>query len=172
MKTNKQFFTLSIYTENKVGLLNRVTSIFLRRHINIESLTVSESEIKDAHRFTLVIETTEEQIKKIIGQLEKQVEVIKAYFHTCKETVHQEIAMYKVATAELYEGDFPEVIKRNYARIVEVSKEFVVVEKSGDYNETQALYEQLKPYGMLQFVRSGRIAVTRPSMNISGILNE
>ena len=75
---NKQLFTLSIYTENKVGLLNRVTSIFLRRHINIESLTVSESEIADAHRFTLVVSTTEEQIKKIVGQLEKQVEVIKA----------------------------------------------------------------------------------------------
>ncbi|NQY05489.1 MAG: acetolactate synthase small subunit [Flavobacteriaceae bacterium] len=168
----KQFFTLSIYTENKVGLLNRVTSIFLRRHINIESLTVSESEIKDAHRFTLVVKTSEEQIKKIVGQLEKQVEVIKAYYHTADETIFQEIALYKIATENLYEGNLQGIIKQHYASIVEVNKEFIVVEKSGDYESTQQLYNELRPYGMLQFVRSGRIAVTKPKMNISGILNQ
>lgn len=166
-----QFYTLSIYTENKVGLLNRITSIFLRRHINIESLNVSESEIKDVHRYTIIIKTHEEQIKKIVGQIEKQVEVIKAYYHINSETITQEIALYKIATENLYEGNLQQIIKEQYARIVEVNKDFIVVEKSGDYNATKTLYEQLLPYGMLQFVRSGRIAITKPSMNISAMLN-
>lgn len=164
-------FTLSIYTENKVGLLNRVTSIFLRRHLNIDSLTVSESEIENVHRFTLVVHTTIEQIQKVVKQLEKQVEVVKAYFHTDEDTIYQEIALYKISSHNLFEGNLQEVIKLNYARIVEVTKEFVVIEKSGTKKETENLYTELVPYGMLQFVRSGRIAVTRPPMNISKALN-
>lgn len=167
----KNQFTLSIYTENKVGLLNRVTSIFLRRHLNIDSLTVSDSEIDQVHRFTIVVQSTKEQIQKVVKQLEKQVEVIKAYFHTNENTIFQEIALYKIASDNLFEGDLQEVIKSNHARIIEVTKAFVVIEKSGTHNETEKLYEALSPYGMLQFVRSGRVAVTKPSMNISGILN-
>lgn len=163
-------FTLSIYTENNVGLLNRVTSIFLRRHINIDSLTVSKSEIDHVHRFTIVVKATTDQIQKVVKQLEKQVEVIKAFFHTNENTIFQEIALYKIASDNLFEGNLQDVIKLNYARIVEVTKEFVVIEKSGTQEETEKLYEQLVPYGMLQFVRSGRVAVTKPKMNISGIL--
>lgn len=169
MKT--QIFTLSIYSENKVGLLNRITSIFLRRHINIDSLTVSDSEIKDVHRFTLVVQTTENQIQKIVKQLEKQIEVIKAYYHTNENTVYQEIALYKIASENLYESNLQRIINESYARIVEVTKNFIVVEKSGTYKETQKLYNDLYPFGMLQFVRSGRIAITKPTMNISGMLN-
>ena len=80
MKTEK--YTISVYSENNLGLLNRIATIFLKRHINIESLTVSGSEIENVSRFIIVVEITEEQVKKIIGQIEKQVEVIKAYYHT------------------------------------------------------------------------------------------
>ena len=89
-------YTVSIYTENNIGLLNRISAIFQRRHINIESLNTSRSEIENVSRFTLVVDATEDQIKKIIGQLERQVEVIKAYYHTDEETIYQVSAMFKI----------------------------------------------------------------------------
>ncbi len=167
-----QAFTVSIYTENNLGLLNRVTSIFLKRHINIDSLTVSESEIPHVHRFTIVVKTNTVQIQKIVLQLEKQVEVIRAYYHKVEETIFQEIALYKISSESLYKGELQDVIKNNYARIVEIEPEFLVVEKNGTYEETKKLYEELIPFGLMQFVRSGRIAVTRPKMLISEILKQ
>ncbi|MDZ4149135.1 MAG: acetolactate synthase small subunit [Flavobacteriaceae bacterium] len=167
-----QAFTVSIYTENNLGLLNRVTSIFLKRHINIDSLTVSESEIPHVHRFTIVVKTNTIQIQKIVLQLEKQVEVIRAYYHRVEETIFQEIALYKISSESLYKGELQDVIKNNYARIVEIEPEFLVVEKNGTYEETKKLYEELIPFGLMQFVRSGRIAVTRPKMLISEILKQ
>jgi acetolactate synthase-1/3 small subunit len=167
-----QPFTVSIYTENNLGLLNRVTSIFLKRHINIESLTVSESEIPHVHRFTIVVKTNTLQIQKIVLQLEKQVEVIRAYYHKIEETIFQEIALYKISSESLYRGELQDVIKNNYARILEIEPEFLVVEKNGTYEETKKLYEELIPFGLMQFVRSGRIAVTRPKMLISEILKQ
>lgn len=168
----KTAYTVSVYTENNIGLLNRVTSIFLKRHINIDSLTVSESEIPHVHRFTIVVKTTEEQIKKIVLQLEKQVEVVRAYFHHQSETIYQEIAMYKISSEYLYSHNLQEVFKSHRAHIVEIEPEFLVLEKSGSYDETKALYEALLPFGLMQFVRSGRIAVTRPKMMISEILKQ
>lgn len=165
-------YTVSVYTENNIGLLNRVTSILLKRHINIESLTVSESEIPHVHRFTIMVKTSEEQIKKIVLQLEKQVEVVRAYYHQLSETISQEIAMYKISSEYLYSHNLQDIFKLHRAHIVEIEPEFLVIEKSGTYDETKALYEALLPYGLMQFVRSGRIAVTRPKMLISEILKQ
>ena len=78
MATEKKLYTVSVYTENNIGLLNRISAIFQRRHINIESLNISVSEIKGVSRFTILIHMSEDQIKKVLGQIEKQVEVIKA----------------------------------------------------------------------------------------------
>ena len=90
MSQNKQLYTVSIYTENNIGLLNRISAIFQRRHINIESINTSASEIEGVSRFTIIINISEDQVKKIIGQIEKQVEVIRAYYHTEEETIYQE----------------------------------------------------------------------------------
>ena len=87
MKEDIKSFTISIYTENNIGLLNRISAIFQRRHINIESLTTSQSEIEGVNRFVIVVNICEDQAKKIIGQFEKQVEVIRAYYHTEDQTI-------------------------------------------------------------------------------------
>ncbi len=167
---NQEIFTVSISTENNVGLLNRVTSIFLKRHINIESITASESEIKDIHRYTVVVKTTEEAIQKVVKQLEKQVEVVKAYYHRNQDIFIQEIAMYKISVDNLYETDCQSIIKSNGGTIAAVEKEFFVVEKTGSYEETKKLYDDLYPFGLMQFVRSGRIAITKPKMLISELI--
>jgi acetolactate synthase-1/3 small subunit len=166
-------FTLSIFTENKIGLLHRLSIIFTRRHINLESFNASESEVKDVYRFTIVVHTTEDQIQKIVKQIEKQIGILKAFYHETNEIVHQEIALYKVATKALMHGDDVETLIRKYnAHILTVEPEYIVIEKTGHKHETQELFEQLRPFGMLQFVRSGRVAITKQIKEITAYLLE
>jgi len=171
MINNIELYTVSVYTENNIGLLNRISAIFQRRHVNIESITSSVSEIDGVSRWTILIKVTEEQIKKIIGQIEKQVEVIKAYYHLDEDTIYQESCLFKIKSELLFEKrEIQNIIKDSNANIVTVNKEFFVLEKSGRKNEVENLYEELKPYGILQFVRAGRIAVTKQPMEISKTL--
>lgn len=171
MEDTTNTYTISIYTENNIGLLNRISAIFQRRHINVESLNTSISEIEGVSRFTIVVNLEEDRIKKIVGQLEKQVEVIKAYYHTDEETIFQESCMFKLRSDLLFEErEIQNIIKDSNARIVTVNKEFFVLEKSGRRNEIEQLYREFSAYGIMQFVRSGRIAVTKEEMKISQML--
>jgi len=171
MSKNINTYTISIYTENNIGLLNRISAIFLKRHINIESLTTSPSEIDNIFRFVIVVSISEQNIKRIIKQIEKQIEVIAAFFHTDKETIYLETALYKVKSKSLFdEKHIQKIIKESQANIVTVSPNYFVIEKTGWRNETEKLYHYLEPYGLLQFVRSGRISVSKEPMNISNIL--
>ncbi|HAT64849.1 MAG TPA: acetolactate synthase small subunit [Flavobacteriaceae bacterium] len=171
MDTEQKLFTVSIYTENNVGLLNRISAIFQRRKINIESINSSVSEIDHVSRWTIVVTISEEQMRKIIGQIEKQVEVIKAYYHTDEETIYQESCLFKIKSDLLFEErTIQNIIKESNARIVTVNREFFVLEKSGRKSEVELLYRELKPFGIMQFVRSGRIAVTKDEMKITQLL--
>lgn len=166
-------FTISVYTENNIGLLNRISAIFQRRHINIESLTTSQSEIKDVNRFVIVVKITEEQAIKVVGQIEKQVEAIRAYYHTDEETIFTESCMFKIKSDLLFEEpQIQNIIKDSDSRIVTVNREFFVLEKSGRRFEIEELREKLEVYGIMQFVRSGRIAVTKDEMKVSELLEE
>ncbi|TCP22186.1 acetolactate synthase small subunit [Tenacibaculum skagerrakense] len=167
----KQTYTVSIYTENNIGVLNRISAIFQRRHINLESVNVSKSEIKSVSRITLLVQVTEDQIKKIIGQLEKQVEVIKAYYHTDEATIYQESCLFKLSTDLLTENDeIQKVINSSKSRVININKDFFVLEKSGTKEEVEELYHLLDKYGIKQFIRSGRIAITRDEMRVSELL--
>jgi acetolactate synthase-1/3 small subunit len=162
MESEKQEFTITAYTENHVGLLHRLTIIFTRRKVNIESLTTSESEIEGIHRFTIAVTETEELVRKIVKQIEKQVEVLKADFYKKKEVVQQELALYKIPTETLTNGlEVERIVREHNARFLTIERNFVVIEKSGYRRETKALFDELKPYGIREFVRSGRIAVSR-----------
>ncbi|MDC6389628.1 acetolactate synthase small subunit [Maribacter sp. PR1] len=169
----KEWFTISVYSENNVGLLNRISGIFLKRHINIESLNVSKSEIDNVSKFTIVVYTTEKWVRNIVGQIEKQIEVIKAFYHTDDETIYQESALFKIASNLLFdERQIQNIIKESNSQIVTVSREFFILAKSGRRYEIDEMYEQFKPFGIMQFVRSGRISVTKDEMQISTLLKE
>ena len=164
-------YTLSVYTENNIGLFNRISAIFLERHINIESLTTSQSEIYNIFRFVIVVSVQESKIKRIVKQIEKQIEVIAAFYHTDQETIFLETALYKVKSKSLFdEKHIQKIIKESQANIVTVSPNYFVIEKTGWREETEKLYDLLEPYGLLQFVRSGRISVSKEPMDISNIL--
>lgn len=164
-------YTLSVYSESSLGLLNRVSGIFLRRHVNIESINASRSEIRDVYKYTIVVKTTEAQVKKICGQLERQVEVIKAYFHTDDEIIYQESVIFKLPTEKLYEDELQAIITRFNGSILSITPLFFVVIKSGKREEIIELYQQLEPFGILQSVRSGRIAISKTEMPIRDFIN-
>ncbi len=166
-----KLYTVSIYTENNIGLLNRISAIFQRRHVNLESINISASEIENVSKWTIVVKLTEDNVKKIIGQIEKQVEVIKAYYHTEEETIYQESCLFKIKSSLLFdERQIQNIIKESNANIVTVNREFFVIEKSGRKEELELLHRELSVFGIMQFTRSGRIAVTKDEMKISKML--
>lgn len=159
----KKTYTLTVFTENVTGLLQRVVTVFTRRHINIRSLTTSKSSMEGVHRFTIVVHVTRDMVEKLRAQLDKQVDVMKAFFYEESEIVYQEIALYKVKTASFSGGDTVEKIVRSHnARILAIEPEYVVIEKTGHDYETEALLDDLRPYGIYEFVRSGRVAIVKP----------
>lgn len=157
-------YTITVYTENQVGLLNRIAIIFSRRKINIESMNTSPTEVDSVHRFTIVINETEEVVKKLCRQIEKQVEVLKAYYNTPDEIVWQELALYKVPTDRIAEEVKVERLLRQYgAKAVVIRKDYTVFEVAGHREETDKLIEVLSPYGLIEFVRSARVAIIKNS---------
>ena len=158
----KKEFIITAYSENHIGLTNRITIIFTRRQVNIESLTGSESALQGIHKITIVVNEEEEKIINIVKQIDKLVDVLKAFYHTNEEMIYQEIALYKVSTKSLMESDeIEKLIRIHNARILEITPEYTVIEKTGHKEETQELFTELNKYGVLQFIRSGRIAITR-----------
>ena len=140
----KQTYTITAFSENHIGLLNRITIIFTRRRVNIETLTVSPSAIKGVHKFTITINETAEMAEKIVKQIDKVVDVIKAFYHTDDEIIYQEIALYKMATDILLNSNKVEtIVRKNSGRIVEVTPTYTVIEKMGTSVETQELFEEL-----------------------------
>ena len=159
---DKTLYTLIVHSENIAGLLNQITAVFTRRQINIESLNVSASSIKGVHKYTITVWTTQDVIEKVVKQIEKKIDVLQAHYFTDSEIYQHEIALYKVSTPEFQENPMAsKVIRRYSARIVEVNPVFSIVEKNGMSEEITALYEELRGLGcVLQFVRSGRVAIT------------
>lgn len=159
---DKTLYTITVFTENRVGLLNQISIIFTRRKLNIESLSVSPSSIKGVHKFTITAYSDEETMDKLVKQIEKRIDVLKSFYYTDKEIIYQEIALYKVPTDQLLHEERLEAIIRKYnARILEMTTEYTILEKSGHSEETEALFNELKRYDIRQFVRSGRVAVTK-----------
>ena len=158
----KTLYTVTIFSENRVGLLNQISIIYTRRKLNIESLSVSPSSIKGIHKFTITSYSDRETIEKLVKQIEKRIGVLKSFFYTDDEIIYQEIALYKVPTDKLIdEPDLEKIIRKYNARILEMSRDYTILEKTGHPEETESLFEELKNYDIRQFVRSGRVAVTK-----------
>ena len=169
----KKEFTITVYGENQIGLLNRIAIIFVRRKINIDSMNTSPSEIMGIHRFTILIDETEEVVRKVCRQIEKQVDVLKVYFNTEENIVWQEMALYKVSTEEIAEKAKVERLLREFgARVVAITKDFTIFETTGHREETDKLVKVLEPYGLTEFVRSARIAIMKSSRGFHEKLKE
>lgn len=172
---DKTLYTITIFSENTVGLLNQVTSVFVRRQLNIETLSVSASALEGIHKFTITVFCEQDIIEKVVLQIDKRVDVLKAYYNTNDELIFQEIALYKLSTPLFLKMESVETLIRTHnARILEINEVCVVLEKTGHYEETQGLFDELsKTIGVLQFIRSGRVAITKSKIErLSDMLAE
>lgn len=169
----KQEYTITVYTENHIGLLNRIAIIFSRRKINIDSLNTSPSEVPGIHRFNIVIDETEEVVKKLVKQIEKQVEVLKAYYSNNSEIIWQEMALYKVPTREIAQKvQVERLLRQHGAKAVVIREDYTVFEVTGHREETDNMIEVLEPYGLIEFVRSARVAIIKESSGFHEKLKE
>lgn len=169
----KQEYTITVYTENSIGIIGRLSAIFSRRKINIESLNTSPSEVDGIHRFTILIEEAEEVARKLCTQIEKQVEVLKAYYNTNDEIIWQEQALYKVPTDIVTEKAPVERLLRQYgASAVVIRNDYTVFETAGHRDDIDALTAALTAYNLIEFVRSGRIAIIKDSEGFHKKLKE
>ena len=153
----EQEYIITVFSENKVGLLSQITTVFTCRNVNIESLTTSESALAGIHKFTIVVRTDPEKIEKLARQVEKRIDVLKVFVFTSDEVVQQENALYKVTRSRNVE----QLVRRHNVRILEIDDDYIVVEKTGYKSETRELFELLQPYGVQQFVRSGTVAIVK-----------
>jgi acetolactate synthase-1/3 small subunit len=164
-------YTLTVFTEDKTGILSRIVTIITRRHFDIKSITVSPSSMKDIYRFTIMLELEQEQVRKLTEQIDKQVDVLKAFYYDNSEIIYQEIALYKVPTEAFYNGDAVEqLIRRHNARILNIEKEYIVIEKTGHQDETESLLNDLRRFGIFEFARSGRVAIVKPMERLKNYL--
>lgn len=171
-KTEREF-TLSVLTEDKSGLLNNITIIFTRRKLNISSLNVSTTEVPGTSRFTIVLTTTREKVEKVVKQIRKLIDVLGAFVYEEDQVYYQEIALYKVPTAAFLNGNKIETLVRNNgARILVIEEDHIVIEKSGHKEETHKLYQALEPFGLLEFVRSGRVAISKSKRKTEAYIKE
>lgn len=159
----KKLYTITIFSENHVGLLNQISNVFTRRGLNIETLSVSPSALEGIHKFTVTSFSDEETIEKVVKQIDKRVDIIKAFYNTDEDLVYQEIALYKVPTDQFLKlGSVEDLIRKYHIRILEMTEFCIVLEKTGHYDETQGLFDELSSkLTVLQFIRSGRIAITK-----------
>jgi acetolactate synthase-1/3 small subunit len=165
---NKTLYTITVFSENTVGLLNQITIIFTRRGLNIETLSVSPSAIEGIHKFTITAFSDTDTITKVVKQIDKRVGIIKTYCNTNEGIVHQEIALYKVATENLLQlGSIEDIVSRYNAHVLEMTADYTVFSKTGHYADTQAMFRELSErVGVLQFIRSGRIAITKERVEL------
>ena len=159
----KKLYTLLVYSENVAGILNQITAVFTRRQVNIESLNVSASSIKGIHKYTITAWSDLDQIVKIIKQIEKKIDVVKADYYTDEEIFIHEVGLYKISTEKLMENpEISRTIRWHDARMMEVNPTYTTVLLAGLTEEITNLFDKLNEYDcVLQYSRSGRIAVTR-----------
>lgn len=164
----KRRYTIIVFTENNFGLLNRITIIFSRRRINIDSLTVSETERKGISRFTIVIEYDETKIKKLIQQIRKIIGVLVVFHNEDDEVYFGQIAYFKVETRSFEEREkVMEIAHRHGAKVAYSDDNYLVIEKTGKEDEINTTLHLLEPHNVLEFVKSGRIAIVRDQARFS-----
>ena len=150
-------FIITIFSENTVGLLSQITTVFTQRNINIESITASESALKGIYKHTIMVKNAPEKVANLVKQIEKKVDVLKAFCYSPSEVVLQELALYKVQRSRNVE----ELVRKHNVRILDIHDDYIVLEKTGHREEIVDLYHMLKPYGIYQFVCSGQIAIIK-----------
>lgn len=158
----KKQYTISAYTENSPGVLHRLTVTFTKRKVNIESLTVSETEQEGISRFTIVVRVPDNLIDTIVKQIRRIIEVREAFASEDEDLVFKEIALIRVFSENASDREKVEDLAHRYGgKVVFARKDALTVQITGTEDEIRSLYELLEPHGIAEFVRSGRVAMRK-----------
>lgn len=163
-----RFYTLLIFTENCTGALSMVSSVFTRRQVNIESITACRSTIPGVHKYTITCYCTPSMVRMLVAQLERKVDVLKAHYYEDQEIYSREMTLQKLSSPRLWEDqEISRIIDQYHGRIVEVNPIYTIVEKLGFTDEIKEYYDALNSHQcVLQFVRTGRTAITRSEVEV------
>jgi len=153
--------TISVLVENKFGVLARVAGLFSGRGYNIDSLNVGETEDPTISRMTIVARGDDRILEQITKQLNKLIDVIKVTDLTSEEHVERELAMIKVSAPQKVRSEIIQLANIFRSAIVDVSLESLIISVTGDEDKINALIEMLRPYGIREIARSGRVAISR-----------
>lgn len=171
----KKLYTILIYSENVVGILNLVTAVFTRNQVNIESLNVSPSGIHNVHKYTVTVITDEAQVKKLVRQIERKVDVIKANYYLEEDIFVSEVAIFKVSTPTvLANPEISRFVRHSGAKILEMNETYTTMQLCVKPDAVTDLYKKLAKYKcILQYTRSGVVAITRDKVErVSEFLKE
>ena len=153
--------TLSVLVENKPGVLARVAGLFSRRGFNIDSLAVGITEDPDVSRMTITVDAEEHPIEQVTKQLHKLINIIKITDLDVEKTVARELALIKVKSDTKTRAEVMQLAEIFRAQILDVSRKTITVEITGTYEKLDAFERLLQPHGVVEIVRTGRIAIER-----------
>ncbi|WP_281632815.1 acetolactate synthase small subunit [Flavobacterium luteolum] len=158
----KNEFTLTIYSEDQIRLISKLSSMFLRKQIQILSLNMSICEIENMYRHTIVVNETLDQVINLVAQIEKIIEVFKCDYYLNDEIVFRQTALFKIPTAVFMADLNTEfVLRENYLKIAEIQKEYTILQGTGTDDEIVSLTEKLNTLGIIEFVKTSRIALEK-----------
>lgn len=166
-------FTISILSENSIGLLHSITIIFTRRKVNIESINASDSEVMGVYRYSIVIRNTRSMAEKVVKQIEKLVDVLAAFLYEEDQIHYQEIALYKLSKKVLESNpQMQEILDNHGAKLLptEDNYQYRLFEKTGNKTSNRKLLKELDQYGVSEFVSSGRVAVSKSKRETVNLL--
>jgi len=161
MSEGEKPHTFVVYVDDKPGVLNRIASLFRRRAFNIESLTVGHTEMPGVSRMTIVSRINEGAAHRVEANIYKLVNVLSVQDVTHASTVARSLALIKVQAREESRRRLMEIVRVFRARVVDLAPESLVIESTGAEERIQALVEVLRPFGILEMARTGRLAMTR-----------
>ena len=164
--------TLSVLVENKPGVLTRVSGLFARRSFNIKSLAVGETEQPGISRMTIIVEADSAPIAQVKRQLNKLINVLKIVELHPEESVERRLLMMKVHADESRRTGVLQVVDLFRAHVVDVQPESVVIESIGSLPKLEALLRAIEPYGVIELVQSGAVAIGRGEQSITDQLKE
>ncbi|NLO75260.1 MAG: acetolactate synthase small subunit [Clostridia bacterium] len=154
--------TLAVLVENRPGVLSKVAGLFARRGYNIESLVVGETEDRTVSRITLVVEGDERVIEQVSKQLNKQVDVIKIQDITAEETVDRQMLLIKVSVADqAARQEILQLMEIFRCRVVDIGRRSLIIEATGEEGKIEAVIQSLRPFGIKELVRTGKVAMVR-----------
>jgi acetolactate synthase I/III small subunit len=158
--------TLVALVEDKPGVLNRVVSLFRRRAFNIESLTVGHTEQQGVSRMTIVIDSTQTNASRVAANLYKQVNVIQVADLAEQPLVSRDLALVKVTACQERRSEIMQLVEVYRARIVDVANDSLIIEITGDEEKIDSLVDVLRPFGIMEMVRTGIVAMSRGSYQV------